>query len=82
MFHKIKAVSPLPGYMLSVRFCDGCTKQYNVAALFDKYPAFAPFKAYAVAMTGGTNFKCPHCGKYDRCSLAKDEKIDELTKSA
>lgn len=40
-----------------------------------------PFKAYAVAMTGGTNFKCPHCGKYDRCSVAKDEKIDEMTES-
>ena len=29
MFHKIKSVTPLPGYALLVHFADGCARQYN-----------------------------------------------------
>jgi len=41
MFHKVKAVNPLPNYRLSVQFAEGVTKIYNVKPLFAKW---APFK--------------------------------------
>lgn len=44
MFHKIKAVSPLPEYKLSVQFSEGCTKIYNVAPLFESIPVFGELK--------------------------------------
>ncbi len=40
MFHKIKAVIPLPDYKLIVQFSEGVTKVYDVAALFERYPLF------------------------------------------
>ncbi len=40
MFHKIKAVSPLPDYCLSVQFAEGVTKNYDVKSLFNKWSAF------------------------------------------
>ncbi|MBQ5321092.1 MAG: DUF2442 domain-containing protein [Oscillospiraceae bacterium] len=40
MFHKIKNVSPLPEYKLSVQFSEGVTKIYDVKPLFKKIPAF------------------------------------------
>ncbi len=40
MFHKIKNVSPLPEYKLSVQFSEGVTKIYDVKPLFQKIPAF------------------------------------------
>ncbi|MGN0560552.1 MAG: DUF2442 domain-containing protein, partial [Candidatus Fimenecus sp.] len=40
MFHKIKNVSPLPEYKLSVQFAEGVTKIYDVKPLFDRLPAF------------------------------------------
>lgn len=40
MFHKIKSVQALPGYTLQVQFAHGSTKQYRVAPLFHKWPAF------------------------------------------
>ena len=40
MFHKIKNVSPLPEYKLSVQFAEGVTKIYDVKPLFAKIPAF------------------------------------------
>ena len=40
MFHKIKDVSPLPEYCLSVQFSEGCMKIYDVKPLFEKIPAF------------------------------------------
>ena len=40
MFHKIKNVSPLPEYKLSVQFAEGVTKIYDVKPLFLKIPAF------------------------------------------
>ena len=45
MFHKIKSVSPLPNFKLSVQFCEGVTKLYDLAPLFEKIPAFAPLQA-------------------------------------
>lgn len=44
MFHKIKNVSALPEYKLSVQFSEGVTKIYNVAPLFEKIPAFEELK--------------------------------------
>lgn len=40
MFHKVKSVQALPDYTLRVQFAHGVTKQYWVAPLFDKWPAF------------------------------------------
>ena len=40
MFHKIKAVSPLPDFRLSVQFSEGVTKIYDVKPLFSKWEAF------------------------------------------
>lgn len=40
MFHKIKNVTVLPEYKLSVQFCEGKTKIYDVSQLFSKIPEF------------------------------------------
>lgn len=44
MFHKIKNVSPLPEYHLSVQFTEGYTKIYDVKPLFERIPIFAELK--------------------------------------
>ena len=44
MFHKVKNVSALPDYKLSVQFCEGLTKTYDVKPLFEKIPVFAQLK--------------------------------------
>ena len=44
MFHKIKSVSALPEYKLSVEFSEGATKIYDVKPLFEKIPFFATLK--------------------------------------
>ena len=44
MFHKIKAVSPMPDYTVCVQFSEGVTKVYNVELLFEKWDAFRPLK--------------------------------------
>lgn len=44
MFHKIKSVSPLPEFKLSVCFCEGVTKIYDLKPLFNAIPAFLSFK--------------------------------------
>ena len=44
MFHKIKSVTPLPGYALLVHFADGCARQYKMAPLLDQIDAFAPLR--------------------------------------
>ena len=46
MFHKIKSVTPLSDYILSVQFSEGITKHYNLKPLFDKYPMFIPLKEH------------------------------------
>lgn len=45
MFHKIKDVSPLPEYCLSVQFSEGCTKIYDIKPLFEQIPAFQELKS-------------------------------------
>lgn len=40
MFHKVKAVSPLPYLKLSVQFAEGVTKIYDVSPLLSKWPVF------------------------------------------
>lgn len=40
MFHKVKSVTALPNYKLSVQFSEGVTKLYDVNTLFDKIAAF------------------------------------------
>ena len=44
MFHKIKSVSALPDFKLSVQFSEGVTKIYDVKPLFEKIPLFATLK--------------------------------------
>ena len=44
MFHKIKNVSALPEYKLSVQFSEGVTKIYDAKTLFEKIPLFAVLK--------------------------------------
>ncbi len=59
MFYKIKSVSSLPDFKLSVQFCIGVTKIYNLAKLFKKIPQFQDLKddpekiKYVVVDTGG-----------------------------
>lgn len=40
MMHKVKAVSALPNFCLSVQFAEGITKIYDVKPLFSKWAAF------------------------------------------
>ncbi len=44
MFHKIKNVSPLSNFKLSIQFSEGITKLYDVNPLFEKIPAFGYLK--------------------------------------
>lgn len=46
MFHKIKNVSPLPDFKLSVQFCEGVTKLYDVKPLFKRLPVFVSLKEH------------------------------------
>ena len=41
MFHKVKGVSVLDDFKLSVQFSEGITKLYDVKPLFEKIPAFS-----------------------------------------
>ena len=43
MFHKVKTISPLPEFRLSVQFSEGVTKIYDFKPLFEKIPAFRYF---------------------------------------
>lgn len=58
MFHKVKSVSPLPDFKLSVQFSEGLTKLYDVSPLFDRIPAFRslrdhPSEFFCVAVDVG-----------------------------
>lgn len=44
MFHKVKSVSPLADFKLSVQFSEGVTKLYDMNPLFEKIPAFLYLK--------------------------------------
>ena len=52
MFHKVKAISALPDYRLSVQFVEGVTKLYDVKPLFDKWPAFHVLQAHPELFAG------------------------------
>ncbi len=45
MFHKIKNVSPLPDFRLSVQFAEGVTKIYDMKPLVEKLPVFSALKS-------------------------------------
>ena len=45
MFHKVKDVTALPNFKLSVQFAEGVTKIYDVAPLIEQYKMFAELKA-------------------------------------
>lgn len=40
MFHKVKSVSPLPDFRLSVQFIEGITKLYDLNPLMERQPDF------------------------------------------
>lgn len=44
MFHKIKSVTALPDYKISIQFSEGITKIYNVKELIEKNPMFKNLK--------------------------------------
>lgn len=44
MFHKIKLVTPLKDFEVSVQFAQGITKIYDIKTLFSKIKAFKKFK--------------------------------------
>lgn len=44
MFHKIKNVTALPDYKISIQFSEGITKIYNVKELIEKNPMFKSLK--------------------------------------
>ncbi len=45
MFHKIKHISPLSEFRLSVQFSEGVTKLYDLKPLFEKFPCFRSLEA-------------------------------------
>lgn len=51
MFHKIKNVSPLPDYRLSVQFSEGITKLYDIKPLFARFAAFKYFAEHPSAFS-------------------------------
>ena len=44
MYHKLKKVTPLPGFYLLAEFQDGALKQYNVNPLFARFEVFNQLK--------------------------------------
>ena len=44
MFHKVKNVTPLENYEVSVQFSEGITKRYNVKPLFKRFKVFNNLK--------------------------------------
>ena len=44
MFHKVKNVSARRNFCLSVQFCEGVTKLYDMKPIFEKMPFFAKLK--------------------------------------
>ena len=44
LFHKIKNISALPDFRLSVQFSEGVTKLYDIKPLFERLPCFEELK--------------------------------------
>lgn len=54
MFHKVKSVSPLLDFKLSVQFSEGVTKIYDMKPLLEKMPAFGYLKDHPAEFSGVT----------------------------
>ena len=54
MFHKVKSVSPLPDFKVSVQFSEGVTKIYDMKPWFEKMPAFSHLKDHPAEFSGVT----------------------------
>ncbi|MGM9602447.1 MAG: DUF2442 domain-containing protein [Faecousia sp.] len=52
MFHKVKNVSALPDFRLSVQFSEGVTKLYDIKPLFEKLPVFRYLKEHPEEFNG------------------------------
>ncbi|MGN1026871.1 MAG: DUF2442 domain-containing protein [Faecousia sp.] len=52
MFHKVKNVSALPDFCLSVQFSEGVTKLYDIKPLFEKLPVFRYLKEHPEEFNG------------------------------
>lgn len=52
MFHKIKSISALPEFKLSVQFSEGVTKIYDMNPLFVTMPIFAELKNNPTEFSG------------------------------
>lgn len=52
MFHKIKSISALPEFKLSVQFSEGVTKIYDMNPLFVKMPIFTELKNNPAEFSG------------------------------
>ena len=52
MFHKVKNVFPLPDFTLSIQFCEGVTKMYDLKPLFNRLPAFSYLKEHPEVFSG------------------------------
>ena len=52
MFHKVKAVTALPDFRMSIQFAEGVTKLYDVKPLFDKWAAFKVLQDHPELFTG------------------------------
>ena len=44
MFHKVKSITPLKDFELSVQFSEGVTKKYDVKPLFNRFKIFNNLK--------------------------------------
>ena len=77
MFHKVKNVSPLPDFKLSVQFCEGDTKLYDVKPLFERLPAFVSLKKHP-EIFGGVSVDVGGYGIVwdDELDLSSDELWD------
>ena len=54
MFHKVKSVSPLADFKLSVQFSEGVTKLYDLKPLFEKIPTFSRLREQPEEFSGVT----------------------------
>lgn len=54
MFHKVKSVSPLADFKLSIQFSEGVTKLYDLKPLLEKIPAFSRLKEHPEEFPGVT----------------------------
>lgn len=80
MFHK-KNVTPLPDYTLSVQFCEGVTKMYDLKTSFEKLPVFKLFISHPEQFYNVTVDVGGHgIIRIDELDLSCDELWDNGTK--